>query len=127
MVILLGLLARMAIPAFNRALERNRFRNAYLNLIALHGAVLIYRANHGGLYDGALAGLNNINNEFNTNVVDTDDAFAYAYNGIEAANTFTITANRDGLACTITITQAAIAGTYSNQTNPTSAGADCPY
>ena len=115
-VVIIGIIAAFALPNFNKSLEKGRYRNARLNVIAIHSALKIYFAQNG-TYLPAAADLDTINSNLDINIVDND--FDYSY--VATATTFSIAAARVGLNYTITADQDSI-----SDTNPTCSGPDCP-
>jgi len=115
-VVIIGIIAGFAIPNFNTAIEKGRYRNARLNVIAIHSALKIYHAKNG-TYLPVAATLTDVNTNLEINV--TDNEFTYAY--VADTDTFTITATRNDLDYAVSADQNTV-----SSANPSCSGADCP-
>lgn len=100
-VVMLGIMAGFALPAYNNSLRKANERDATINLIAIHGAQMVREARTGAYWDGGAGNTASINTNLGLNIVEND--VTYSCNG-----TFTCTATHTGGAFTISVTQAAI-------------------
>lgn len=82
-VILIGIIAAFAIPNYDRAIRKAHERDMEIQLMALHAASTIYRANMGTYWDTAGANEGNlatINDTLGINII-SNEGTTYFYNG----------------------------------------------
>ncbi|MFA5088324.1 MAG: prepilin-type N-terminal cleavage/methylation domain-containing protein [Candidatus Omnitrophota bacterium] len=122
-VILIGILASFAIPRYNKTVERSHKQDAETQLIAVHGANNIYRAQTGSFFGtiGTNYNITQINANLDLNLIANGMTYSYRRT---AASTYLSTAVRNAPASvfTITVTQNPIDTTGGN---PACSGA-CP-
>lgn len=123
-VILIGIIAAFAIPNYDRAIRKAHERDMEIQLMALHAASTIYRANMGTYWDTAGANEGNlatINDTLGINII-ANAGTAYVYNGPVGGGSFTAQANWD--AYTLEVTDAPI-DTAGVPPNPCCVGGTC--
>jgi type II secretory pathway pseudopilin PulG len=115
--ILAATIAGLAITNFRRTIERGKYDNARMNLIAIHSAADIKTARTGTftLAGGNLAAINAL---FGLAVVDAD--FTYTFNGNQAA--YSCIAVRTDGSFTLTMNGPATI----DATNPSCTAGSCP-
>ena len=119
-VVLIGIIAGFAIPNYDKAIRKAHERDMSTQMMALHAANMIYRANAGKYWDTATVpetALSVINSTLGINII-SNDGTTYSYTSNVGGTTFTATA-RWG-AYTIQIDQNPISGT-----NPSCATGNC--
>ena len=119
-VVIIAIIAGFAIPNYQKSVERTYQRDAITNLITLHGANQIYRAQNGAFWpQSGSATYIAVNNALGLSLIQNGMTFTLGGDG----NTFTATAARWGPAAgfTVTVTNAVISAT-----NPQCTAGTCP-
>ena len=123
-VILIGIIAAFAIPNYDRAIRKAHERDMEIQLMALHAANTIYRANMGTYWDTAGANEGNlatINTTLGINII-ANAGTTYLYNGPAGGGSFTASAT--WAVHTLQVTDAPI-DTAGAPPNPCCVGGTC--
>ncbi len=108
-LVIIAVLAGLAVPAYQAAVEKSRGQEALQGLTAARSAMLRYWT-VGSTYVGAAFGVGNMDYNPNTVVGGQTLIFTYALSNL-GATTFTITATRQGGPVgTITLNEAGTVG-----------------
>lgn len=96
-VVLIGIIAGFAIPNYGKAIQKAHERDMLMQLMALHAANVMYRANAGTYWDtggGAQTNLATINSTLGINIISSDGT-TYSYTGAAGGGSFTADADWD--------------------------------
>lgn len=121
-VVLIGIIAGFAIPNYDKAIRKAHERDMSTQMMALHAANMIYRANAGEYWDtGGVAepDLPDINSALGINII-SNDGTTYSYTSIVGGTPFTFAATAAWGAYIIQIDQNPISGT-----NPSCGSGNC--
>jgi len=117
-IVIIGVLASFALPNFRNTINRSQCNDARAQLIALHGANAIYRAQNDEYLPGAAINTAAINAGLHVNLIES--AYTYSYTRSDTTH-YAVTASRTSPVNTITMDEDTIV--------PTGAGANpssCP-
>ncbi|OGX07834.1 MAG: hypothetical protein A2Z88_08705 [Omnitrophica WOR_2 bacterium GWA2_47_8] len=119
-IIIIGVISALAIPNYRKTVERAHRQDAETQLIALHAANHIYRAQTGQTYLQAPTALDidAINNALGINLIS--NGMTYSYQCTTPFSDYTATAIRQApaTAFTITITNLGVSPGYSLACTP---------
>ena len=120
-VIIIAVIAGFAIPNYQKSVERAYQRDAIANLVALHGANYIYRAQNSQFWPQSAGSFTYVTANTNLGISLIQNGMTYTIGG--DGTTFTATAARWGPAAgfTVTVTQAVI-----STSNPQCTSGTCP-
>jgi len=119
-VVILGVLAGIAIPNYNKTIERSHVQDAINQLSALHAAETIQFARTGSYWPASATTylITDINTNLKLNIIEND--MTYSCQGFQGA-TFTCQASRNPSGSyAVTVTEAPLSAT-----NPACSGS-CP-
>jgi type II secretory pathway pseudopilin PulG len=117
---IMAVIAALSVVGFGKFIEKARYDNTRLNLIAIHSAVKIYAAKNNTTLIGA-DGIAAINTVLGLKIIDAD--FTYVLDG-NGGMAFDVVASRNlpsGQTYTMRVTEAPI-----SDTNPVCEAGACP-
>ena len=124
-VAIVGILATFAIPNYTSAVQKANERDAYAQLMAIHAADKIYKAQNGTYLPGSVLVVSAINSGLNINVISSNVGYTYtAYNTNIAPTQFTSIATANNGVFQIQATENSISKIAGSR-NPCCVAASC--